>query len=564
MNVCQSKFKSKILDILEHISNAAFITFDLEMSGISINPKHDRSHDIGKPTLQQQYEEIKGAASTYQLLQLGITVVEEERQKDFYLARPYNFNLSPLSSGGIDIGLQRTICFSSSACDFLLKNKFDFGKVFEQGVPYLSREEEAELRRENSERVARLSSIPDIEMKSDDTNALEFYQDAQKTIAEWIKKPELDYVNIGTEKEKLNGFQRRLVHQLVRSEFPGYRTYSRSDGAFMQVVKIDAGQEARFQAEKLKKFEAQTAKQKGLGWIFEALCGGDLSSIDPYWLCNPHDTDPESAPASIALKIKDLNAKLQAKEHVIVGHNILMDFAFLYKTFVGTLPDSVEDFLDKIHQLFPRIIDTKFMATHNIETMQSRSSLDEVLEPLRKIKNPIILLHEDHRPAYYDFGKHHEAGFDSWMTAELFVKLSAKLNAEREKLCSLTSNAPVNTHTVSIRQASVEDRDQSNSSDKIKSDEGDIKASPNQKTHDSTDDANSIVSKNSYAGLEINETSNLAAIEVNIWLPSFSDPFWQIYFNKLRVNSIEGCVCDIAWRNIRVDDSSTRKKPRLT
>lgn len=35
--------------------------------------------------------------------------------------------------------------FNSSACDFLSKNRFDFGKVFTAGVPYLSRDEEAEI-----------------------------------------------------------------------------------------------------------------------------------------------------------------------------------------------------------------------------------------------------------------------------------------------------------------------------------------------------------------------------------------------------------------------------------
>jgi len=84
MEVSNTDFRRELLTILKHIANATFVSFDLEMSGITTRPKYgagDRSHDIGKPTLQQQYEEMKDAAETFQVLQLGITCVEEDREK---------------------------------------------------------------------------------------------------------------------------------------------------------------------------------------------------------------------------------------------------------------------------------------------------------------------------------------------------------------------------------------------------------------------------------------------------------------------------------------------------
>ncbi len=78
------RFRKELLSILKHISEAAFISFDLEMSGITTRPKYssgDRSHDVGRPTLQQQYEEMKSAAETFQILQVGITCVEEDRDR---------------------------------------------------------------------------------------------------------------------------------------------------------------------------------------------------------------------------------------------------------------------------------------------------------------------------------------------------------------------------------------------------------------------------------------------------------------------------------------------------
>jgi poly(A)-specific ribonuclease len=54
---------------------------------------------------------------------------------------------------------------------------------------------------------------------------------------------EMDFINISAP-GGLNGFQRRLVHQMIRTEFPAYRTFSRNNGEFMQVEKLDHEREA--------------------------------------------------------------------------------------------------------------------------------------------------------------------------------------------------------------------------------------------------------------------------------------------------------------------------------
>ena len=43
----------------------------------------------------------------------------------------------------------------------------------------------------------------------------------------------------------MNGFQRRLIYQLVRKEFPEYRAKSRDSGAFMKIELADLEEEAR-------------------------------------------------------------------------------------------------------------------------------------------------------------------------------------------------------------------------------------------------------------------------------------------------------------------------------
>ncbi len=54
----------------------------------------------------------------------------------------------------------------------------------------------------------------------------------------------MEYVNIGVP-GGLNGYQRRLIHQLLRSEFPAFRAAPRNDGEFMHVTKVDASKDAQ-------------------------------------------------------------------------------------------------------------------------------------------------------------------------------------------------------------------------------------------------------------------------------------------------------------------------------
>ncbi len=84
MEVTSHTFQSQVLSILGAISRSHFVSFDLELSGISgkqFKAKPTGQNEDGKQTLQQRYEETKAAAERYQILQLGLTCVEEDRDR---------------------------------------------------------------------------------------------------------------------------------------------------------------------------------------------------------------------------------------------------------------------------------------------------------------------------------------------------------------------------------------------------------------------------------------------------------------------------------------------------
>ena len=81
MDVNRFSFGAKLPTLLTSISKAHFVAIDLELSGIHtklVSLRPERA-DGGKQTLQDRYRECKEAAEKYQVLQVGITCVEEDK-----------------------------------------------------------------------------------------------------------------------------------------------------------------------------------------------------------------------------------------------------------------------------------------------------------------------------------------------------------------------------------------------------------------------------------------------------------------------------------------------------
>lgn len=78
MDIPSRQFSSELVKILQLIADSHFVALDLEFSGIS-----SRRTRTGKSrlSLQQVYEDVREAAKQYQVLQVGLTVVEEDARK---------------------------------------------------------------------------------------------------------------------------------------------------------------------------------------------------------------------------------------------------------------------------------------------------------------------------------------------------------------------------------------------------------------------------------------------------------------------------------------------------
>ena len=177
------------------------------------------------------------------------------------------------------------------------------------------------------------------------------------------------------------------MHQTVR-KIPGLTAVTRQ--SYIQVIDYDEKRETNHQAHKKKYFKRDLQRQIGLRWPIEAMTGGDLTDLDSSQFPPYVDGRQEV----VAQHLQDLKTALEVKRTVLVGHNVFMDLMYFYKCFFGTLPDKVEDFQRIIHELFPLIVDTKYLATHNRENpAMANSSLEQLDVDLARLpfdKVPVV------------------------------------------------------------------------------------------------------------------------------------------------------------------------------
>lgn len=189
---------------------------------------------------------------------------------------------------------------------------------------------------------------------------------------------------------KLSNMQKRLIHQIVHKEYPNLKSRSVKLGfGFIQITHSDPKAEEKARHERLRQATASLAKDIGFRWIIEALVGGDLSGLRPLAFAPLMPLDP---PAGCTFEeiANRLKKRLAENRPVIIGHNCLTDLVFMYRCFIGSLPATVEEFQVAIHELFPTILDTKYLATYNCSSMNPASSLEEENRNVAKLNVPQI------------------------------------------------------------------------------------------------------------------------------------------------------------------------------
>ncbi|KAK5069560.1 hypothetical protein LTS08_007598 [Lithohypha guttulata] len=426
MDIRKDQFAVEAVRLLQDIADSHFISFDFEFSGIA---ERDRNRAT-KQTVQERYEETRISVQEYQPLQIGLTIVKYDDKKKRYVLEPYNLNISPLPLLR-ERQFTRKWSMNSGAVSFLHRNGFDFGRQLIHGVPYLSSQEEEKARTKMTADAKR----EDLVLKADDQalaqhvrSAIEKWQSQPKEQQEeWLNIPHDQPADMPAE---LNSYQRRLVHQIVQNEFPGLKTQGMN--TFVQIT--SPGPEKQISLKQLEEEyrERDLSRAIGFRWIVDGMTGKDLSNLPHDYLLPalPKTVSAEEGERPVKAFLTALNRRLQERRKVLIGHNCLTDIMFLYKMTIGDLPETLQEFKDKVHELFPAIIDTKFISSCYSEK-HGRLSLGEVAEDLN--------IDQSIHPELYTSGEFdryinstwlHEAGYDSYITAIVAIKMAAKLQRD--------------------------------------------------------------------------------------------------------------------------------------
>ncbi|KAL3467732.1 ribonuclease H-like domain-containing protein [Aspergillus heterothallicus] len=454
MDVTAQTFPYHLPKMLEDLASSTFVAIDLEFSGIATGTQGR----AGPPqSLQQRYQEVKEGADKYQVLQVGLTFCHEDTDPAKYTLKPYNLYLSPIIDRRLEV--ERNWSFQSSAIEFLLENKFNMDSLYRSGVSYISRDEEKEAVAKVIKRQNRATTNTSLDVKDTDYESLAFLHVARQLVDEWLalgKKRE-KFLNIPPPTSEiksqglksmpslLNRFQKRLVHQLIEVEYPSLVTIGKP--TFVQIIEYDEEREKAVRDRRVQWVRERAWNEAGFRWVAEALAGGDLSQLSPNYFtgikANSSHTDLTKSTTEFADEFK---ARLKACRPILVGHNLFMDLIYFFRCFFGPLPDKLEDFQSLAHEHFPILIDTKYLATHDCGSINPTSSLQEINDKLMQTPLPMMSIH----PHFARYGLQkvdHEAGYDSLLTAQVFIKLSAQLDMVDEAEQTPTTRVDEKTHT---------------------------------------------------------------------------------------------------------------------
>ncbi|KAJ5584970.1 uncharacterized protein N7459_004770 [Penicillium hispanicum] len=533
MELTNQNFTNYLPWVLNEISTSCFVSLDLELSGIPMSPSC-----LGPKTqsLQDRYAENKAAAEKYQILQLGLTICHENTENATYTLKPYNINLSPLVDRSLDVNRDWT--FMSWSVEFLLGNQFSIDAICKHGVRYLSREEEAQAV-ERAKQKYNPEPVEAVEVNETDQESIEFLRAVRQTISNWTKggKHKQDYLNIpppyhlqplrqGLALPKLlSNMQKWLVHQLISAEYPSLT--SRSKSHFVQIEHTDPDREKKTLEEKVKAAKYRIQKHVGCRWVVEALVGGDLTDLEPQALnaLMARETQPKFTLKEVSDRLK---ARVAGNRPVFVGHNCFTDLVFFHQCFLGPLPDTVEEFQVRIHELFPMVVDTKYLATHDCGSLNPLSSLEEINRKMAKISLPKIEIDSLHSKYLYSKSSH-EAGYDSMLAAIAFIKLSAQLH--RGKGMPKSQKAALDDMAIGISSSKT-----NLIYDLMQDDHQDQATGISQgNLIDLGDEDPTEVPPCSQSLADLGSDDVAVKICHGLLVPRLGSQFWEVYGNRLRV-----------------------------
>ncbi|XP_033091575.1 poly(A)-specific ribonuclease PARN isoform X2 [Trachypithecus francoisi] len=380
MEIIRSNFKSNLHKVYQAIEEADFFAIDGEFSGISDGPSVSALTN-GFDTPEERYQKLKKHSMDFLLFQFGLCTFKYDYTDSKYITKSFNFYVfpKPFNRSSPDV---KFVCQSSSI-DFLASQGFDFNKVFRNGIPYLNQEEERQLREQYDEKRSQANGAGALSYVSPNTSKcpVTIPEDQKKFIDQVVEKIEdllQSEENKNLNLEPCTGFQRKLIYQTLSWKYP----------KGIHVETLETEKKERYIV--ISKVDEEERKRRE----------------------------------------QQKHAKEQGK--LVIGHNMLLDVMHTVHQFYCPLPADLSEFKEMTTCVFPRLLDTKLMAsTQPFKDIINNTSLAELEKRLKETPfNPPKVESAEGFPSYDTASEQlHEAGYDAYITGLCFISMANYLGS---------------------------------------------------------------------------------------------------------------------------------------
>lgn len=372
------------LPLIEHaVANCDFVSIDEEFSGLR---KGRGGHMFDLQS--ERYRKMRDASTGYSIIQFGMTCFRRtDRRQDgqqVFQYQSFNIFIFPYKVQGLPRHLERNVEMQASAVSFLRSHGFDFNRLFDEGISYLTLKEETECQQallENDQRTNQYVAVVPDELR-------DFVNETVNQVDSFLEEEEDQRLDL----PPCTAFKRKLVYQALSGD--KYRSR-------LSIESLPVSATSRDFFLSITKSTADTKREKANAILTEA---------------------------SGFSRILQIISKCKKP---VVGHNLFLDIMHIIAQFLTDLPDTYEEFKDVVHSMFPHLYDTKYIAsTLALKKLITSSTLEDLRETLshppfkpvivQEVQSSESMEHSDERTN----SKYHQAGYDSFITGHCFILMN--------------------------------------------------------------------------------------------------------------------------------------------
>ncbi|KAK3399221.1 ribonuclease H-like domain-containing protein [Sordaria brevicollis] len=360
MEVDNRNFWSHLPTILDAIADAELISLSL----------------VGVPNLvpsantrtckDELYHELVEHSKFYHVSKVGLTCLQYDEKKNEYVARSFNFAISPwflstnFQAGLIAKTVDRKYSFTYDTLKQLRTNGqgWDHGKAWERGIPYLT-PSEAQTAEERF--LQPWESKKPLDVSKLDVEAKKFRNWVHGQIKAWLGTEDRTLDLKHPSSEKFTGLQVGLVCQLVHSCFDECRATPKDDNRIMQIKKLS---HAELNMVKMGSRRTDLTRQSGFLYVVKAFLGEQFAEDIEAGLCLEYVVARDSREelvSDIRDRLRAAESRNKLRRPILLVQSQLDMLCNFCSTFLGRLPQTLDEFTRRVHNIFPRIVDTSIL-----------------------------------------------------------------------------------------------------------------------------------------------------------------------------------------------------------